>query len=217
MGKGDKQRARSRKRQQRELLGVASLAPVPRREVDGNATRAKRTVTAKQERAPDKVALQARARMMSAGERPLEVMRTQALGEPAGQAIYLTYGKSDPELAAELWQIYATFTGCEARYARVVLGKSLHATPRKVEMLPESFEAREDDQPDLRSEDEKHRDAVNAWMHWRGLIGQLHAVHQRDLFDVVRGRREAVAGGKVSRAGERLLVALELLREVGRR
>lgn len=217
MGKGDKQRARSRKRQQRELVGVAGLAPVPRRELDGSATRAKRTVAAKQERAPDKVALQARARMMGAEGRPLEVMRTQALGEPAGQAIYLIYGKSDPELAAELWQTYATFTACEARYARVVLGKSLHAKTGKIETMPERFEAREDDQPDLRSEDEKHRDAVNAWIHWHGLIGQLHAVYQRDLFDVVRGRREAVGGGVVTRAGERFVEALVLLREVGKR
>lgn len=215
MGKGDKQRARARKKDQRVAAGLPELAEVPRREKDGASTRVKRTVSVRQERAPDKVALQARARMMGQEGQPLELMRTQALGEEAGQAIYLAHGV-DPKRAAALWAVYAAFTASEARYARVVLGKSLYAKSGKIETMPERFEARADDEPDLRTEDEKHRDAVNSWMHWRGLIGQLRALEQSALFDAAHGRVSLVCAASVTPAGHRFVMALERLEETAK-
>lgn len=65
--------------------------------------------------------------------------------------------------------------------------------------------------PDLRSEDERHRDAVNDWMRWRGYIGQLRSDQQFALFEVVRGRVEPVVEAELTRAGERFVGALRML------
>lgn len=77
--------------------------------------------------------------------------------------------------------------------------------------MPERFETREDDKPDLRSEDERHRDAVNDWMRWRGYVGQLRSDQQFALFEVVRGRAEPVVEAALTRAGERFVDALKEL------
>lgn len=79
--------------------------------------------------------------------------------------------------------------------------------------MPERFETREDDKPDLRSEDECHRDAVNDWMRWRGYIGQLRSDQQFALFEVVRGRAEPVVEAELTRGGGgRSVDALRALR-----
>ncbi|AHD02940.1 hypothetical protein [Leisingera methylohalidivorans] len=209
MGKGSETRARARKLEARRAL--PGLAPVPRRERDGNSTRSKRTAEVKAEAAADVAGLKVRARQMGADPNDLPAMRAQALGEAAGQAIYMRHSGAE---AAKLWDIYAGLTAAEARYAKIVLGVPIHARVAKVEFLPERLETCADDDLDLRSEEEKHRDAVNAWMRWRGYVQNLSAHHQSAIFAVVRGRKDPVREAALTPAGKRFLDALKLLAEV---
>lgn len=208
MGKGDR-----RGKAKQELADAVALAPVPRKEKDGKSTRAKRTAQKLSERDPQKAALQARARMMGVDDtvRNRQAMRSQALGEAAGRAIHIG---CDPDTAERLWRVYADFTATEERYARTVLGKGLHAKTAKIETMPERFETRPDDRLDLRDEDQRHRDAVNAWMRWRGYIGQLHSHEQHAIFAVVRGRVEPVVDAALTQPGKRFVEAIEKLSEI---
>lgn len=80
--------------------------------------------------------------------------------------------------------------------------------------MPDWFRTREDDRSDLRTEDGRHRDAVNYWMRWRGYIWQLRSDQQLALFGVVRGRVEPVVEAELTRAGERFVGALKELSAV---
>lgn len=209
MGKGSGTRARARKLEARKAL--PELAAVPRREADGKTTRKKRTAALRADRKPCKTALQARARMMGKDVRDAEEMRHQALGEPAGRAIFSVLEGRD---AARLWDVYAGLTAAEARYAKIVLGVPINAKVAKIEFLPERMETNADDALDLRSDDEKHRDAVNSWMRWRGYVQHLDSRRQAAIWDVVRGRTEPMKDGKVTASGGVLVLALRDLAEV---
>ena len=82
-------------------------------------------------------------------------------------------------------------------------------------MLPERFETRADDRPDIRSEDERDRDAVNGWMGWRGALQSLGA-HDASL--IIRASRQTcgalVIGGEVSTTGSAFVAAMRALRQV---
>ena len=188
---------------------MPKLAEVPKRDKSGCFAERTRQQGDKE---PDRVALEARARHMGMDGSKAErrrAMRTVMLGEAAGRAIYLVYG--DSPRAAALWRVYADMTAAEDRYARMVLGRSLHAKTSKVEFAPDRFEARADDRPDLRSEDEKIRAVVSSWMRWRGHIGCLESGQQSALFAVVRGRVEPVNCGIITTSGKAFLSALNTL------
>lgn len=158
-------------------------------------------------------ALEARARMMGRVN-PAECreeMTTQALGEPAGRAIHLRHKGQE---ASRLWGVFSGLTACEARYAKIVLGVPIHAKVAKIEFMPERMETDADDDLDLRDEDEKHRDAVNAWMRWRGFVQHLTSANQSAIWAVVRQRSEPVNQGVLTPSGTRFLDALELLADV---
>ena len=196
-------RAYTKAAKRRAKKALPELAAVPKPKKRGKAR------MAEIDREPQRVALETRARLM--GMTDTNAMRSQALGEAAGRAIYL---KHQPDAAARLWDTYAGLTATEQRYARLVLGKSLHAKTAKIETMPERFETRDDDQTDLRSEDERHRDATNAWMRWRGYIGHLSSYDQSAIFCVVRGRNEPVVDAKLTKAGIDFVTALERLADV---
>lgn len=197
------------KKRQAKKAEMPKLASVPRPKKRGKA----RMGQIKQEAGADRVVLSARCKQMGKGVSHMGEMREQMLGEDAGRAISI--GVSGDARQA-LWQVYCAFTASERTYANRVLGKSLDAKGQKIEMQPERVEARTDDRPDLRSEEGKHRDAVNTWMRWRGLIGHLRSVDQTAIFDIVRARKQAVEAGDLTPAGERFLQALVALSEANR-
>lgn len=194
-----------------------ALAETPRREKDGNTTRRKRTAELRQERDPARTALQARARQM--GVKNWKALRAQALGEAAGQAIYLyveeeiTDAGKRAGIAADMWAAYAGLTNAEARYHRVCLGKSMAAKVAKVEYFPEVIEAKPDEQPDLRDDDEKHRDAKNAWDKWLGHLNELSLGDSSIIQSVSRGWTDPMIDGKLTLKGRLFAKAVERLSE----
>jgi len=159
----------------------------------------------------ERTVLQARARQMGVEPKDMTDMRKEALGEPAGRAIYLMHSGDH---AHRLWETYKGFTAAENQYARRYLGLSLHAKTAKIEMMPETFEARADDQPDLRSDEERDRHTVNRWMQWRGYIMRLPARQQTAIFDVAYGRAEPIDAGQLTPQGRRFVEAMGELAKV---
>lgn len=208
MGKGD------RKKRFKEL---AKLAPVPRKKKRGRI----RMDELENDRLQATETLRVRARMM--GRNPddaeaLKEMREQALGEPAGMAIFLAHKNAQ---AKALWDVYAALTASEARYCRRILGMSLDAACARLEMTPERMEASASDTIDLRDPEAKDAAAIRSWTQWRGRIGQLNSYEQTDLFNVIRGRKPPIEPRiftgeqpKLTEAGTRFLAALEKLAEM---
>jgi len=146
---------------------------------------------------PAKAALQARARKMGVARDKAGDMSAQMLGEDAGRAIHLL---CNPDVAKRLWGHYVAITSAEARYHRSI-GMSVHPKCAKIEMMQDRFETRSDDVVDIRSEDERDRQAQSTWMRWQGIIGCLVAHDQHAIQQVVRGRVQLVDQGEVKAAG----------------
>lgn len=141
----------------------------------------------------------------------VSILRNPALGEAAGRAIHAIHGG---EAAKRLWSAYTAFTASEATYAKHYLGLRLHANTAKLEMMVERIETRADDKPDLRTEEERSRDASNNWMRWRGMIMHLANPDQRVIFDVAYGRAEPMDAGKITTTGAYFVAAIERLADV---
>jgi hypothetical protein len=219
MGAGSKTRRRAQKTlDKRERLKLPELAGVPRKpkaKLRGQA----RMVEIDQERADDaqRTVLEARARMIGVNPDSREdrdEMRAQSYGDEAGRAISL-YRKG--EARQRLLDAYRGLTAAEERYHRIVLGKSIHAKTAKIEMEPERLETSADDAPpDLRSEDDRHRDAVNTWMRWKGYTQCLCAAHRNALWNASRGLVTLHKGDVLTPHGRAFVLALEALAdEVG--
>lgn len=199
MGRGDRRH---------KSIGV-ELAPAPRKKSRGR----KRMAEIKREpvdRHPARAALEARARQMGHDPDKWQLMQFQALGEPAGQALFAAHTVED---AVGLWSVYAAYTNAEARFHRVCLGKSMAAKVAKVEFLPEVFEANPDDEPDLRDEDEKHRDAKNNWDRWLGYFNKLGLGERSIIQSVSRGWADPMIDGKLTEKGKEFVRAVESLSE----
>ena len=110
-------------------------------------------------------------------------MRSPALGEEAGRAIHSALqGKA----AKEAWRAYEGLTASMWAYSKTVLGVYPFPKSMKFETLPERFETRPDDRPDLRDEEQRQRDTVNSWMRWNGWIDQLAVQDRSAIWDHVR-------------------------------
>lgn len=192
----------------RAKKALPALAPVERREKDG---RVKRSTRPDYERSPEDKVLRARARQMGKPEQRKSRMKSEALAFAAGRAIYSLH---DGKPAARLWDAYTGLTDAEARYLRQSVGLSVYAKTAKLEYLPERFEARDDDSVDDRTDEEKHRHAVNRWMYWRGLVMHLPSFQQAVIFDVAYGRVDPMDGGKLTPYGGRFVEALEKFADV---
>lgn len=200
MGKGDRKKKQP----------LPRLATVPRPKARGRK-RMEQIGREKIERNPARVALEVRAQQMGRSKADWRAMAAQALGDPAGQALHLAH---DPEKAARLWSAYTGLTAAESRYHRTCLGKSMAAKVAKIEFLPETFEARDDDQPDLRDEDERHRDAANAWNRWLGYFNSLGLADRSIIQAVSRGWCEPVRDGTLTDKGRDFVAAVEKLADV---
>ena len=199
MGKGDR----------RHKTKLPTLAPTPRRKKEGRARMAEIRV----EQDPQRTALEARCRMLGQAitAEALAEARNPALEGQVGLAIHhLCQGDE----AARLWGVFREWDAAEDVYFRRVLGKARHAKTAKIEMMPEALETRPDDRPDLRSDDEKDRDASNRWAKWRGWIGHLAAYDQTALFDGALGRYDVYDGGKATNTGRAFVAALGRLADV---
>ena len=194
-------------RAKKAMTPLAQLAETPKRKSRGS----KRMQEIAKNPEAERTVFDARARHCGIAPADRSQMRDPALGEAAGRAIYAA---RSGDQAKKMWDAYAGLTKAEAVYIKTNLGLSIHAKTAKVEYLIEAFEARSDDNPDLRDPDERARDASNRWMRWRGFIGHLGANEQKAIFDVAYGRIEPMDAGLLTASGSRFVAAIERLADV---
>lgn len=158
---------------------------------------------------PRVVVIEARARVMF--KKPGPDMLIEMHGEHAGQAISI--GARDKDEAGKLWAEYRRLDGADETYFRRIIGKPRFPNVAKLEMMPEIFEARADDRPDHRDEDQKDRDAVNAWMRWQGFLGRLASYERAAIMAAIRQTSEQLhKGGALTTAGQSFVAAMRVLR-----
>lgn len=146
---------------------------------------------------PRKTALDARVRMLT---RPKGDPSMPIYGHPCGVAIDALADNLDEALA--LWELFDRIDKADAAYCRHVLGRRRFAKTAKLELLPEKLETSADaPAADLRSDDEKHRDAQNGWARWTARLSRLSAQQRLAITDTLRGVRDPIRDGKVTRAG----------------
>ena len=190
MGKGDR----------RKKQPLPKLAPAPRKKARGHARM-------REIRNLDNVVLQARAR--HCGGADIEAMKSQMLGDDAGKALWMVLGGD----AVKAYEAFNGYRGAQERYHRIALGKSLHAKTAKIETAPERFETRPDDQPDLRTEDERHRDAINNYQRWMDLMGRIPLHLSASIHSAINGWVILIDAGQVTPKGKAFCDACVALAE----
>lgn len=160
----------------------------------------------RREEDPRLVAFEARKRVWGIGDDALDPMTA----EEAGVAIKL--GAESKAEARHLWQVYTSYDGVDDRYCKFVIGKQRFEAVSKLEFLPERLETRPDDRPDLRTEEEKIRDARNNWHIWQGFMGELERWERTAINRSVRREDELVKDGELTVHGKALVRALRALR-----
>lgn len=132
--------------------------------------------------------------------------------EEAGRAIAALAVNEDE--ANRLWNVFLKFDTADNTYMARVIGRPRFPNVAKMEFLPDRLEARDDDKPDPRSEDEKDRDAVNTWMHWQGHLGCLEAHERSSIVRAARHMDTLWKDGGPTCAGQQFVAALRVLHAV---
>jgi len=185
--------------------GLPDLAEVPKKQPNGRKRRPKGHIG---EKNPEKTVLTARARQSGKSPKDIGEMRATAYGEAAGMAIYAIHGG---DTAKRLWDGYTALSGAYKRYLSICLQSGVDAKTAKIEMMPERFEASASDTPDMRSEDERHRAAANAWHGWRNTLNELPLGHSAAIYAALHGWGDLMDGGQITAQGRRFVSAMEKL------
>lgn len=161
---------------------------------------------------PLETVMHARARQM--GRKPSESLLSPMLCDQAGQAIRI--GAKDMDEARKMWDTFCTFDAVHERFCRRVLNVSRHPPVSKMEFMPERMETRADDRPDLRTEDEKIRDARNAMSEWDSNLSKLQRWQEQIIRSVSRQCETLHVNGNLTNAGISFVSAMRQLLEVVR-
>lgn len=80
------------------------------------------------------------------------------------------------------WSVWQAFCAAERNYRTRILGITGDPQNSAITILPEKLQADDGHTIDTRTADERDRDAVNAWMRWRGYVGCLTSTDASLLF-----------------------------------
>ena len=156
---------------------------------------------------PRKVVLDARRRMIRS---PKGDVLHPIYSHPCGRVIEAIARDWDEAIA--LWAVFDSIDRADDARARHVVGRSRFPTCTKLEYLTERFEARPDDRPDTRTDDEKARDARNAWDRWSCLLGRLPRYHRGAIIAAMRGVCDVMRDNMVTLDGMLFVKAMRGLR-----
>ena len=114
-----------------------------------------------------------------------------------------------PADIAPLWDVFSRWCRAEAVYRARYVGQREQPASAALTMVPEPMETDPSLTVDVRSQDERDRDAVSGWMRWQGFLGHLPAQHRTVLHNARRQDGPVLWSGAATEAG---LLALEALR-----
>lgn len=157
---------------------------------------------------PRKVVMDARRNMTRS---PKGDILHPIYSHPCGRVIEATARDWDEAIA--LWAVFDSLDRADDARARHVVGRSRFPTCTKLEYLTERFEARPDDRPDTRTDDEKARDASNAWARWSALLARLPRYHRGAIISAMRALSEVIRDNRVTLDGALFVKAMRGLRD----
>lgn len=198
-----------RNRRKWKAQQLPELAPIERNEQPRHKGRFIRS-----EEDPQKTARTARLRQLPGGDtgKHKDDALAPLLGCPMGFVI-LTERRRD--VASALWDVWQAYCAAERTYRLRILGLSGEPKGASLEMTPETISTNPDEKPDLRSEDEKDRDASNNWMRWQGYLGCIPKEQASLLRRAEKGTcRPLWQDCAPTQTGMAALAALEALAEV---
>lgn len=199
--KAQKQAARDRAKQ----VTAANLARIGMLQDDDRHRRESRRTPED----PRKTALAARTRQIGAPKGSLD---HPIYGHTCGVAI--DHEAQDWDEAAALWQVFHRLDCAHGLYCGRVIGIRRNPAVGRIDLVHERLEADATSPPaDTRSEDERHRDAANAWRLWQARLARCPQDQQMALMGVLWGRVDTVRSGRVLRAGRQCVEALRRIRE----
>jgi len=210
MARTQSEKAASRAR----WAALAEIAPTKKRIKGGNYSKRGQGYH-NGNKDPREVVLSARCRrlgMKDTKENRL-ALSLPMFGDPAGTAISI--GKADVADRDRLWACLLAISRAMAIYHSRILGQSMFAKCGKMEYLPERLEtsAEDDATADTRTPEERDRAAVNAWMHWHGMVQRLNVSEREAIWDGVYMRTRLHHGGKLTANGSGFVRALRFLEE----
>jgi hypothetical protein len=197
-------RAAKKRNRRKNVTDGLGLAETPKRDRKGCFVERSR----QQPEDAQKTVRDARARQMKV--KAEDWVLAPEFGFDAGRAIYDE--AIDKKEAEALWQLFLEYEKAESVYYGRVIGRPRFAKVAKIEFIHERFETRADDVPDLRGEDERHRDAVNGWMRQQGYIGCLHGHERQAINRAAWQQDELYRDGATTVHGKGFVKALRTLR-----
>ena len=198
-------KAYSKAAKRRAKKELPKLAEVPKKQPNGRTRRQRGQVS---ERREDQTALKARARHMGQPERKAGTMNHPMLECDAGRALWNSKDRED------LWDTYQACRSAYEKYMRQRTGLSIYAKTAKIEMMPEKFEADPDSHTDDRTDDEKHRAAMDAWDKWKGALDRLTVAQGASIFSALHGWALLVThSGWPTKQGEAFIEAVKALHD----
>lgn len=131
---------------------------------------------------------------------------------PVGRALF--FGVSCARERSDLWALFSDMDAVHETYHRRIMGRARFPMCTKVEFLPETLEVRDDDRPDLRTDDEKNRAAQEGWQALLIQIGKLNARYRPLMMSALWREVIPLEGGKLTAQGILLIEGLRALLQI---
>lgn len=203
MSKTDRQRKRDKAKA--DWKASVQLAPVAKRAQQPRNREGRFERPAED---PQREALNSRCRRFGvpANAHNRETMRTPWMGCDLG---FVIHARCKEREAARLWDVFSRWSRAEATYRIRYLGQGEQPAGAALQMIPDRMETDQSATVDVRTPEERDRDAVTVWMRWQGFLGHLSSDARTALHGARReDGRELWGGGEPTSAG---LAALDAL------
>ena len=192
--------------------GVAALKPIPKREAQ---PRDREGRFSRPPVDPRRETLDSRCRRfgLTPNDDNREIVGSSWMGCDLGFVIEArTSGRDHMHQKARHWDVFSRWSRAEATYRARYLGQGEQPASAALQMIPDRMETDSSATVDLRTPDERDRDAVSSWMRWQGFLGHLPRESRTVLHCARRGDGPALwRDGEPTPAG---LVALDALRDL---
>jgi len=198
----------AKRRAKKMLAGLPDIEPIKKRQPNGQHRK-----RAESPSDPRKTALQARAAHFS-GKNTKEAMAAVSGQHISSQLGMVIQAESGDKHVSKVWPTFQAWCMAETSYRRRYLGQGEFAKCASIQMEPDRFEADNGHTVDLRDDEQKDKDAINAWMCWQGYLGHLSATQRSALHNARLERAQLWRDRKPTQRGLYTLEALNALHAV---
>ena len=165
---------------------------------------------------PRKTARTARERQLTdaKGDMPKGDALNPILGHEIG---YVIHSECGDDQAKRLWDTWQAYCMAERTYRMRILGTTGEPKGASIQMQSEPMQSDQSMRVDVRTDDEKDRQAVTGYMRWQGHLGSMASLYTSALRQAERGNGKPLwQDGAATSAGVIALAALQGLHELSK-